>query len=291
MLDYCDDLLTQIVPRLADVPDVLGVALGGSRARGTATLASDYDIGLYYGQHQPLDVERLLEVVRGLVDDPTSAIVTPIGGWGPRIVGGGWLQVSGQKVDLLYRCVESVRDVIVDCRAGLVTMDYQPGHPHGFCSAIWMGEIALCRPLYDPSGIITELKALTSPYPDELRGALVATFLWEVGFTIENATTALPRGDRNHIIGCAYRALCCVSQVLFAINGRYLINEKGALAEASVLPQTIPDLLSRTEAVWAAIGRDDYAAALSELRTVAGQLEEMARYITRCLPKSTGRIV
>ncbi|WP_456652555.1 hypothetical protein [Bradyrhizobium lupini] len=21
------------------------------------------------------------------------------------------------------------------CRAGIITMDYQPGHPHGFCSA------------------------------------------------------------------------------------------------------------------------------------------------------------
>jgi hypothetical protein len=31
-------------------------------------------------------------------------------------------------------------------------MAYQPGHPHGFCSAIWMGEVVLCRPLSDSEG-------------------------------------------------------------------------------------------------------------------------------------------
>jgi hypothetical protein len=45
-------------------------------------------------------------------------------------------------VDLLYRPLESVERVISDCREGSVSMDYQPGHPHGFCSAIWMGEVA-----------------------------------------------------------------------------------------------------------------------------------------------------
>ena len=39
----------------------------------------------------------------------------------------------------------------------------------------------------------------------------------------------------THIVGCAYRALCCMGQVLFALNRRYLINEKGALAEAAGL--------------------------------------------------------
>jgi len=153
---------TRIVPRLADVPGVVGVVLGGSRARGTANDASDYDIGLYHGTSRVLDTEHLLGVVRNLVDDATSATVTPVGGWGPRIVGGGWLSIGGRKVDLLDRSVESVSTVIADCHTGRISMDYQPGHPHGFCSAIWMGEVALCQSLHDPQGVIAQLKASTS---------------------------------------------------------------------------------------------------------------------------------
>jgi predicted nucleotidyltransferase len=151
-----DPMLTRIVPRLAEVPGIVAVVLGGSRARGTASATSDYDVGLYYGPDEPLDTEHLLNVVGDLVDDSSAAAVTPVGGWGPRIVGGGWLSIGGRKVDLLYRGVEPVRAVISDCRAGQISMDYQPGHPHGFCSAIWMGEVALCEPLHDPQGLISE---------------------------------------------------------------------------------------------------------------------------------------
>jgi hypothetical protein len=170
--------------------------------------------------------------------------VTPVGGWGPRIIGGGWLTIGGCKVDLLYRDIDSVRAVISDCHAGRISMNYQPGHPHGFCSAIWMGEIALCRPLHDPRGLIAELKSSTSPYPDRLREALLKEFLCEVLFSIENGERAIARGDQTHVAGCAYRALSCAGQVLFALNRRYLINEKGALSEAAAFPCTVPGLLT-----------------------------------------------
>ncbi|MGD0867495.1 MAG: nucleotidyltransferase domain-containing protein [Rhizomicrobium sp.] len=275
-----DPLLTRIVPRLAEVPGIVGIALGGSRARGTANAASDYDIGLYYGPDEPLDTGRLLDVVRELVDDPNAAAVTPVGGWGPRIVGGGWLRIGGRKVDLLYRSVEPVRAAISACRAGQVLMDYQPGHPHGFCSAIWMGEVAICRPLHDPRGSIAELKAATVPYPDELRAALLRMFLWEVLFAIENGEIAIARGDQTHIAGCIYRALCCIGQVLFALNRRYLINEKGALAEAAKFPHTIPLLSERTDRIWAALGRSEFASALSDLRALDEELRALATAAT-----------
>src|SRR6185312_6725094 len=230
-----DPLLQRIVPALAEVPGIAGIALGGSRARGTATDASDYDIGLYYSGERPLDTDRLLQAVHGFADAPEAAQVTPIGGWGPWIVGGGWLSVSGRKVDLLYRNVEAVADIIAKCCAGEATMHYQGGHPHGFCSAIWMGEVALAVPLHDPKGALAALKAKTSPYPKALGEALIKRFAWEPMFAIENAELAAVRGEQTHVAGCAYRALASAAQVLFAANARYLINEKGALQEAATL--------------------------------------------------------
>jgi predicted nucleotidyltransferase len=92
-----DRILQRIVPALAGVPGVAAIALGGSRARGTATETSDYDIGLYYAADQPLDTDRLLQAARTLVDKPEAAEVTPVGGWGPWIVGGGWLSIEGRR--------------------------------------------------------------------------------------------------------------------------------------------------------------------------------------------------
>jgi hypothetical protein len=270
-----DPILQRIVPVLAEVPGVAAIALGGSRARGTATDASDYDVGLYYAKDRPLDTNRLLQAVRTLVDKPDAAEVTPIGRWGPWIVGGGWLTVGGRKVDLLYRNIEAVADVIEKCRAGEIGMHYQPGHPHGFCTAIWMGEVALCRPLHDPAGRLAVLKAATAPYPAALRDALIRKFEWEILFAIENAELAAARAEQIHIAGCAHRALACTAQVLFAANARYLINEKGALQEAARFPLTIADLPKRTEDVWRLIGNGEFAAALAALRVIAGQVKQL----------------
>ncbi len=276
-MDVEDARLQRIVPILAEVPGIAAIVLGGSRARGTATASSDYDLGLYYSTAAPLDTGRLLEAVRTFTDDPDAAEVTAVGEWGPRIVGGAWLSVGGSKVDLLYRNVEAVAEVIEACRAGRISMDYQPGHPHGFCSAIWMGEVALCDPLHDPRRTIAELKAMTTPYPEPLREALLKRFQWEVRFAIENAELAASRNEQTYIAGCAYRALACIGQVLFALNRRYLINEKAALVEAARFPLTIAGLMEHVAGIWRPIGRGEFDEALAILRTLERQLGALTR--------------
>jgi hypothetical protein len=270
-----DPLLSRLVPTFADVPGVEAIALGGSRARGTAHDDSDYDLGLYFSAAHPLDTDRLLNVVRTLVDNPDAAEVTPVGGWGPWIVGGAWLSTGGRKVDLLYRDLDAVAQVIADCRAGDIGMHYQPGHPHGFCSAIWMGEVALCQPLHDPQGAIVKLKAKTQPYPPQLRAALIRRFQWEILFSIENAQLATSRGEQTHVAGCVYRALACAAQVLFAFNDRYLINEKGALHEAASFPLTIHGLTEDVADIWRSIGQQEYGPALATLRSIDHRLKAM----------------
>ena len=266
-MEMPDPLLERVLTALAAVPGVVSVVLGGSRAAGAAHASSDYDIGLYFREHAGLDVERLRDVVEGLVDEPAAAQVTEVGGWGPWIVGGGWLTIGDHKVDLLYRPVESVERVIGKCREGRVSVDYQPGHPHGFCSAIWMGEVA-------------RLKAMTTPYPEALREALIRRFQWEILFSIENARTALPKGDETYIAGCAFRTFACAAQVLFALNRNYLINEKGSLAAAARQPLTVADLTERVKSVWQAIGLCAFDVALTELGSIEhelGGLVEAAR--------------
>ncbi|WP_025034652.1 nucleotidyltransferase domain-containing protein [Bradyrhizobium sp. DOA9] len=270
-----DPPLTRLTSVVADVPGVQAVVLGGSRARGRAHAASDYDIGLYF--KTALDTERLLAAAQTIADDPAATTVTPVGEWGPWIVGGAWLSVGGRKVDLLYRDADAVETVMASCSAGVVTMDYQPGHPHGFCSAIWMGEIAYCQPLHDPNGLIARLKSIALPYPKPLRSALIRRFQWEVLFSIENAELAAARNERTHVAGCLYRSLACVAQVLFALNERYLINEKGALQEAANLPLTLPHLVEQADEIWRLIGDGGFARVCAVLRQVDRQLKTLTR--------------
>jgi hypothetical protein len=268
-----DPVLDGIRTALTPIESIAALVLGGSRARGASNSSSDYDFGLYYDPAAPPDITAISTALRPIVDDPPGCELTEIGEWGPWINGGGWLKIGGRKVDLLYRDLARVARTIADCREGHVTMDYQPGHPHGFCSAILAGEVALCLGLLDRRGSLRELKEQVLPYPQALGRALVAKFQWEVGFAVANGQLAIARGDSTHVAGCAYRALCCIAQALFAINRRYLINEKGALWEASAFDVTIVDLEERAARVWAAVGRGALTEAIAELRDLAEELD------------------
>ncbi|MFT4115912.1 nucleotidyltransferase domain-containing protein [Bradyrhizobium sp.] len=272
-----DPLLLRLKSAFAEVPGVEAVVLGGSRARGSGHAASDYDIGLYFKAATPLNTERLLAAAQAIADDPAATTLTPVGEWGPWIVGGAWLSVEEHKVDLLYRDIEAVEAVMESCRAGIVTMDYQAGHPHGFCSAIWMGEIAYCRPLHDPRESIARLKSIAMTYPPALRDALIRRFQWEVLFGIENAELAIARYEQTHVAGCLYRSLACIAQVLFALNERYLINEKGALPDAALLPLTIPRLTEDTKEIWRLIGHGAFAPACDVLRDLDLKLKALTQ--------------
>lgn len=272
-----EGLLARVVAALATVPGIRAVALGGSRARGTATAHSDYDIGLYYDPGTPLDLAALRRAVTSLDDAGPRAEVTAIGSWGPWINGGGWLTIAGRRVDLLYRDLARVQEVIDDCCAGRIAVVYQPGHPHAFVSAIYMGEVACCRVLSDPDGRLAGLVGRTAPYPAALGAALLQRFGWEAAFALANARKALDRGDVAYLAGCAFRAVACLCQALFALNGRYLINEKGAVAEADGFERRPPALRRRIEAAFRDLGAGDAAAALAALDALVADGEALAR--------------
>jgi hypothetical protein len=260
-----EPLLTRLVDDLSRVPGVRAIALGGSRARGSAGARSDYDIGLYYEPGEPFNVAALQKVVAGLDDGGPTATVTPIGAWGQWIDGGGWLTVEGVRVDLLYRDLQRVRAVIAGCREGRIERHYQPGHPHAFVSSIYMGEVAYCRILWDPAGSLTALKELTNPYPQRLAAAVIDAFLWEAEFALENARHGRGLADTTYVVGCGFRCIACLCQVLFAINGVYLLNEKGAVAGTDSLARRPDAFATRVAASLAAILTGRAADGLQEL--------------------------
>lgn len=226
-------LLDRVRDGLADVPGVVALALGGSRARGTASANSDVDIGLYYDPAVRPDFDVLLAAVTELDDRRAPDGFGRYGEWGPWINGGVWLRMAETKVDVLLRDVDRTRRVLGDCAAGRVDIQYQAGHPHGFCTAIYAGEVFQNVPFHDPGGVLADLRTRVDPYPEPLREALVERFGWEAGFSLDTAKSAAERGDVAYVTGCAFRAVACLTQVVFAAERRYLTNEKGSVALAA----------------------------------------------------------
>jgi hypothetical protein len=235
--------------RLVRVPGIVAVMLGGSRARGTHRPDSDWDLGVYYRGEPDLAALRALaaEVTGGPVE------VAGPGGWGPWVNGGAWLTVDGEQVDWILRDMDRVQRVWADCREGRYEVGHQPGHPLGFWSPVYAGEVALGRVLADPAGELTDLREQTRHYPEPLRTALVEA-AWEADFSVTSAGKSAASGDILHAALCLSRAIGVLAQSLHAHHRTWCLNEKGALASAAALPDTPPDFRDRAEAVLSGLG-------------------------------------
>lgn len=222
-------LLARIVEALSGVEGLKAIVLGGSRARGTHDEHSDYDIGLYY--RDDFDFAHLSRQATSLDGRPDC--VVPPGGWGPWINGGGWLVVEGQRVDLIYRELGKVQRIVEACARGEFEVFEVPGHPFGFLSTIYAGEVAVCQPLWSADDSLNSLEATFS---DDLAEALLGRYEWEAGFSLVLAQKAASRDERVYLSGCLFRAVTCLCMVLHARNRHWWLNEKGAVRIAGSLP-------------------------------------------------------
>jgi predicted nucleotidyltransferase len=240
-----DDLdVAGMAQAIVRVRGVVAVALGGSRARGTHRPDSDWDLGVYY--RGEVDTAGLAVLAAELSGRPVE-VASP-GGWGPWVDGGAWLTVDGVAVDWILRDLDRVRRVWEECRAGWYEVGVQPGHPLGFWSPCYPGEVALGRVLADPAGELTALRQETRSYPEQLRTALTEA-AWEADFSVASAAKSAKKADTLHVTLCLSRAFGILAQSLHAHHRTWCLNEKGALAAAAALPRTPPGFERRVGAL------------------------------------------
>lgn len=244
-----DRTLSGMAERICAVPGVVGVVLGGSRAAGTHTPESDVDLGLYY--RRPLDIDALGELARDIADERVT--VSPVGGWGPWVDGGGWLTIDGTPVDWIYRELDRVRDCWREAQAGRFDFHFQVGHPFGVPDFAYPGELALSVILADPRGELGPLKTATERYPEALAVALVER-IWEAEFILGGARKALSRNDATYLAGCLFRVVLLCCHALHGHAGRWLVNEKGAVRSTAKLPNAPVGFESRAQGLLGNLG-------------------------------------
>ncbi len=273
-----EEILGLVVGRVAKIDGVAAIVLGGSRARGNADERSDIDVGIYYDGGNPFSTAALGAAAQELDDRHLDGLVTSFGEWGPGVNGGGWLEIRGHHVDFLYREIGAVRAAIEDCIAGRSRSVHQLGHPLGFQMQIYAGEVHVCRSLYDTTSVIAELKSLVREYPEKFRDAAIAKHLFDAEFEISIAAKPAERADVMYVAGCLFRAAGFMTLVLYALNRRFFLNEKGAFADShrfAIKPARFHDTAAR---VLGSIGVTpaELSASLDSFQSLAAELSQLA---------------
>jgi predicted nucleotidyltransferase len=271
-------LIGRIIEAVRTVAGVEAVVLGGSRAQGTHAPDSDIDIGIYYDE-MAFDLESLEAVARALDDsahgdnDRQSNLVSAPGMWGPWVNGGGWLTIDGQRVDFILRDFERVRVVVQESHMGIVSANYQPGHPHAYVSSMYAGELAICQLLWERTDRVSALQRKARDFSDALQAALAIVFGFEMNFSCELAEQYVSKDEHYYVMAHIVRSISCMNQMLFALNKQYCLNEKRAVKIIEGFRYKPANYKARVDAIVA--GGGNLAEACAQLRGLVTETQAM----------------
>jgi hypothetical protein len=223
------ELIRTIAFQLSEIPGIAAVVLGGSWARGTARPDSDLDIGLYYSEKSPPEIERIRAIAAKASIPDNTPIVTGFYEWGPWVNGGAWIHTPAGKMDLLYRNSDQVCRVLDECAEGIYHHDFYQQPTFGFVSVVYLAETKSCLPLSDPQHLLFRLKRRVEIYPSRLQEKLITKSLWAAEFTFLHASGFAERGDIFNTVGCLGRIAFMLAQAIFAINSEYYFGDKGSM--------------------------------------------------------------
>lgn len=211
--------LTHVADRLADLPNVQAVTLGGSRAQGTATADSDWDFAIYYrGRFDPADL-------RGI---GWPGEVSELGDWGGGIFNGGaWLTIDDRRVDVHYRDLDVVDHELTEARHGRFHWEPLMFHLAGIPSYLLVAELAINQVLRG---------TLPRPdYPAALRAAAPAVWRNRADLTLWYARRAyVRRGQSTEVAGALATAAMAVAHAVLSARGEWTTNEKRLLQRAGL---------------------------------------------------------
>ena len=132
---------TEAGERLAALPGVQAVTLGGSRAAGTAGPDSDWDFAIYY-RGDSFRPESLREL-------GWPGEIFPIGGWGGGVFNGGaWFTAGQRKVDVHYRDLADVEYRLAEAQAGRFGIERLLFHLAGIPTYVVLAELAINQVLH-----------------------------------------------------------------------------------------------------------------------------------------------
>ncbi|KOV94464.1 nucleotidyltransferase domain-containing protein [Streptomyces sp. NRRL B-3648] len=212
--------LATTADRLAALPAVRAVALGGSRAEGTHRPDSDWDLAVYYrGPFDPDDLRAL----------GWPGEVSDIGGWGGGVFNGGaWLTIDGRRVDVHYRDLDAVEHELAEAEQGRFRVEPLLFHLAGIPSYLVVAELALNRVLRG---------ALPRPvgYPPALRRAAFDRWSGTAHATLSYAeVNHAPHGRLTETAGAIATAAAQAAHAVLAARGEWVTNEKRLLERAGL---------------------------------------------------------
>lgn len=258
--------IQMLVDDLMSIERVVGVGLGGSRAKGLANENSDYDLVLYRVGADPISADDIGQIIKPRV----QKLIYPSKG--------NFLQaeLAGAKIELFQADISALSHEIDMALQGKFRWVVRPLFPHGDLSTRQITQLVTNPILREHGEEVSSLRAKALPFPKSLKNSLVRFFLEQASYSMIHAAKVRSQGDVQYLVALVSSFVFFVNIVIFSLNGRYPIIEKGGERLLMGMSKLPTDYSNLSKSLFFAVLEGDWAGLKSKMSAVLKELESMA---------------
>lgn len=247
LIDRYFEVAKKVSSNYATIPNVTGIVVGGSLARGFVDEHADIEMYVYYDGNLPS-----MQAIKNILDKLDAKMTRSLDlhwfhpAWGYHT----FFQANGVKFELGYRDIHQIISRMERFLFGDLMLPQHGIHdvPFGHYESGVANCIAECVILFDPNGKVHQLKDLVRVYPKRLKQNTAEYYL-EDARTITEAKIhyAVLRDDTYHFNACAARVVRAIVLCLFALNETYFPGDKWNkyyISNFKIKPQNCESLMN-----------------------------------------------
>jgi hypothetical protein len=255
-------MISSLISGLSAIPEVDGIVLGGSRGIHVGSTSSDYDIALYRSCDKPIPSEVIAEhLPKDLEVNINPILITGF--------------IGELKFEIFQKNLTKIEQEIINNQQGKFRWTLAPLLPFGDVSYRIVSHLVNSDVLYDRGDKLKSIIDRVEPLPALFKKSVVNHFVKQMN----NATIHLDKvnksDDQFHFMSLIGLILFCYINILFVINNRYPIIEKGNFTVAQTLPKCPENFTHKISTVYSTAASFDFVRSRKFLKDLIIELKHL----------------
>jgi len=259
--------MQDLIQVLSSIRGVIAVGFGGSRGLGIANEQSDYDIVLFRNGGERIAAPILKDAIRPFTASPEQI---------QEDAGFVSAQISGKKIELFQKDLIFVEKEITQAKSGKFSWSIRQLFPHGDLSTCIISHIMYLELVHEKAQSVSNMRRLAEPFPVLLMNSLTNTFLTQSYITLIHAKKITKLDDIQYLIALCSEFVFFANIVIFAINRKYPVLERGGAKIINNLLQRPENFERRIPAIFKAVMDGNLSGATSELSALHDELKTLS---------------
>jgi len=255
-------MINDLIKSLSAIPEIEGIVLGGSRGIHVGNEHSDYDIALYRSCDKPITSE----VIAAHIPKDLQVNVNPI------LITG---YLGDLKFEIFQKNLNKIEQEIANNRQGKFRWYLAALLPYGDLSYRIVSHLVNSEILFDKTGKLQNTIDSVTPLPPLFKKSVTNHFVKQMNNSIIHIDKVSKREDQFHFMSLVGLILFCYINVLYVLNNRYPVIEKGNFKVAETLAKVPAEFTQKISAIYAAAAALDYATSRKQIKALMIELKQL----------------